>query len=233
MANLKAGWERKGYTPGGGDAFLSYVVFGVTPETLRMPKVAADVPNLEIRRFTAAANPGAMKSFLGGPDMERLGRESPELAELARSVSECALVSATVPDPPDLLYLRRIRHVIAALLGAGGCALLDGPTLTWWKPDIWRSNILAPAELSIDAEVVLKITGDESLWLRTRGLRKFGRPDLSLRNLEASARERGVEKCREWIAKLVAGHHVERQTGGLDDPDFNNFHVEINLADDR
>ena len=66
MANLRAGWERPHYAPGGGDAFLSYVVFGVIPETLSMPKVAAGVPNLKLRRFTAAANPAAMKAFLKG-----------------------------------------------------------------------------------------------------------------------------------------------------------------------
>jgi hypothetical protein len=225
--SLMAGWERAEFHPGGADAFLSYVVFGVVPETLSLPRVAADVPNLSIRRFTAADNGETLRAFLEGPDMQRLERDSPELAELARGVSECALVSATVPDPPDLLYLRRIRHVVAALVDAGGCVLLDGPTLTWWKPALWRSNILAPAELSIEAEVVLRVTGDESLWVRTRGLRKFGRPDISIRGVPAGDRQTAVAYCREWIAGLVAGRPAPEQSGDLNDPEFNNYHLPV------
>ena len=94
--SLMAGWERADFEPGGGDAFLSYVVFGVVPGTLRLPRVAADVPDLLIRRFTAAEQGETMRAFIEGPDMRRLEKENPALAELARGVSECALVSVAV-----------------------------------------------------------------------------------------------------------------------------------------
>ena len=81
------------------------------------------------------------------------------------------------------------------------------------------------------------------IWVHTRGMRQFGRPDLSVRHvpeaqLGAAARlcnalnkvqvdggliDEGQEIRSSGLPAGMTCHHI----GDVEDPDFNNLHVEI------
>jgi hypothetical protein len=74
-------------------------------------------------------------------------------------------------------------------------------------------------------------------------LRKFGRPDLSVHNVPPSLQEGVIDLCNRFIEFQAFGGVIEEgqgirmrglpegmtchHGGDLDDPDFNNVHVEI------
>lgn len=77
----------------------------------------------------------------------------------------------------------------------------------------------------------------------TRGMRKFGRPDLSAHGVSSRHREAIIELFDRFIEFQAFGGIITegmeirmgglpsgmtcRHGGDLDDPDFNNVHVEI------
>lgn len=114
--------------------------------------------------------------------------------------SECLVIQGTISDPSDLNYLRNVVGLVA------------------WCFD-----------------------GTE--WFHTRGMRKFGRPDLSVHHVSRDLRDGIVDLFNRFIefqafggiiaqgqdikmGSLPAGMICVHQ-GDLDDPDFNNVHVEI------
>jgi hypothetical protein len=91
--------------------------------------------------------------------------------------------------------------------------------------------------------ILLSDESDEKIWVHTRGLRKFGRPEVSIRNIAQEWKEGAIDLCGRFIefqafgGKIEEGKEVIAKTfppgfrcyhrGSLDDPDFNNVHVAI------
>jgi hypothetical protein len=85
--------------------------------------------------------------------------------------------------------------------------------------------------------------GGRSRWYHTRGMVKFGRPDVSVRNVPPALEAAVKDLCDRFIevqafgAVIAEGQEIKmdalprgwrcRHGGNLDDPDFNNRHVEI------
>ena len=78
------------------------------------------------------------------------------------------------------------------------------------------------------------------MWLHSRGLRAFGRPDLSMRHVPQDAMAAASDLCNRLIetqayGAVIPDGPVEGPTGGmvahtagsLEDPDFNNVHIEL------
>jgi len=80
-------------------------------------------------------------------------------------------------------------------------------------------------------------------------LRKFGRPDLSLHHVPDAYEKAAIELCNRFIelqalgGRIPEGQEVRMVSlpdglvchyqGSLDDPDFNNVHVEIRFPAER
>jgi len=83
--------------------------------------------------------------------------------------------------------------------------------------------------------------GEGRLWIHTRGLRKFGRPDLSVRGVPREFSQPVVDLCNRFIRMQTLGGRIPegqeirmvslpsglicQHAGSLDDPDFNNVHM--------
>ena len=83
-------------------------------------------------------------------------------------------------------------------------------------------------------------------WFHTRGLIKFGRPDISVHRVSEDLCAGVQDLCNRYIDTLAFGGVVSdgqkvrmkalpdnwkcRIEGGFDDPDFNNRHIEIGPA---
>jgi len=242
-------WDRKHYQPGGGDAFLYYVVYGHvnTAATLSRSKYRTDgIPKgLDVIAYGPNSNPEVPGSYRDGYIWDQLKSANPELAAKVAAQDSCIILRGTFSDPTNLNYLRDTVGLIAHFLDNGGVAVYDPQMFKWWSPDNWRERIFSPAGPVPRHHAVILGSEDSggTEWLHTRGLRKFGRPDLSFPKVPNSQKEAFIDLCNRFIESQAFGgiipegqeirmrslpdglmcHHA----GDLDDPDFNNVHVSI------
>jgi hypothetical protein len=150
-------------------------------------------------------------------------------------------------DQGDLNYLRDTVGLLTFLLDHGGIGIYDPHMFHWWEPGEWEDGIFRPGRAVPRHHVITLISEeleDASLeWFHTRGMRKFGRPDLSVPRVPPQHREAVIDLFRRFIefqafgGIIAEGQEIRMRTlpkgmtchhaGDLDDPDFNNVHVEI------
>lgn len=246
---LPDAWARPHHQPGGGDAFLMYVVHGTLPQRLEISASryrCSGLPDgLEFTRYGRTGPSEAVGAFRQGFLWEQLTATDPALAERVAAQPECAVIRGAVADPKDLGYLREVVGLLTCLLDSGGVAVFDPQMFTWWEPQRWRTEIFEPDVPSPARHVTILGTEEEggTQWLHSRGLRKFGRPDLSLRGVPAEHLDASLSLLNRFIHLQALGGIIPdgqevraeplppglicRHRGSLDDPDFNNVHVEI------
>src|SRR6266550_7723193 len=202
---MEEDWERPLYEAGGGDASVLLVVFGPKPEPLRITSLAHRVVPMDLSLELEYQEPPAAAALLDSPFGATLlegweGEEPPVL-----TADGCMAMRAEVPDPKDLRYLRNCVGVATAILEAGGRAVANLQSLGMFTPEQWRGVIFAPDKPqprlhvnvfhgeeargaphgagSEEARGAPQGAGskEDTLWLHSRGLRAFGRPDLSVR----------------------------------------------------
>ncbi|MBP7867028.1 MAG: hypothetical protein KA419_13885 [Acidobacteria bacterium] len=242
-------WGRKYYEPGGGDALLFYVVYGRADTTAPLSRSnyrSDGIPaGLDVMAYGPQSNPEVPGSFLEGYLWEQLRSEKPEMAENISAQDSCIILRGTFPDPPDLNYLRDTIGLITHFLDHGGVAVYDPQMFQWWSPDKWRQRIFDPAGPVPRHHTVILVSGDSggTEWLHTRGLRKFGRPDLSIPRVPEFQKNAFIDLCNRFIELQAFGGVIPEgqrirmpslpdglvchHEGDLEDPDFNNVHVRI------
>jgi len=199
---------------------------------------------VDIQRFQNLA----LRSWDGYPLKGALGdilrEESPETFEQARTASDVLVVRGKISDSNTLDYLRDTMGVLAALLDIGGSAILDPQILSLFSAEDWRQRYLVTGGAPPRNHLLVLRNAEEAAgrsWIHTRGMRKFGRPDISLRNVPEREINRAGALCERLIdlqslgAYFIAGQQLEvdglsedlvAQPGGsLDDPHFNNTYV--------
>ena len=116
----------------------------------------------------------------------------------------------------------------------------------WWQPSDWKQQIFDPAAAVPRHHAVILVSeekGSSLKWFHTRGMREFGRPDISVHNVAPELEDGVIALCNRLIEHQAFGHvahngqHVKmaslpsggviRHGGDLDDPDFNNFHLDV------
>jgi hypothetical protein len=193
--------------------------------------------------------PAAVEAFLEPPMGDLLREDQPDLVDAALASEHCLVLAGSIPDPADLHYLRSVVGIATAALDVGAVAVYNLQSFGFFTPNGWHERVFAPDVLDAKDWVVLLSSDDDErtnegeLWLHTRGLRVFGRPDLSLRgvgpeDLDTASRllsvlieqqVRGLVIPDDSVMDLgeTIGHLAFRTRGHLDDPDFNNLHHEI------
>jgi hypothetical protein len=159
---------------------------------------------------------------------------------------EVMVVRGTLEDSPATGYLRDTLGVLAGLLDTGGVAILDPQILSLLDADGWRRHYLVRDGAPIRHHLLILCDGEVApgrSWIRTRGMRKFGRPDISIRDVPDAAIDRAGALCEQMAELQALGAHftdgqvlegegmpaglVAKLGGGLDDPQFNNTRVEF------
>lgn len=242
-------WPRSYYRSGGGDAFLFYVVYGPIPRNLSISrsKYRYDgIPEgINLSLYGPTSEPEAVDTFRSGYLWEEFQRANIKLADDVANQSECLVIRGTISDPSDLNYLRNVVGIVACCLDSGGVAIFDPQMFKWWTPSEWRTWIFEPASAVPTHHIVILTSEDENgtEWFHTRGMRKFGRPDLSVHGVSADLRDGVIDLLNRFINFQAFGGIIEdgqeikmvslppgmicAHQGHLDDPDFNNVHVEI------
>ena len=244
-----AAWPRRYFTPGGGRPNLFYVAFGRADGPLQISASAyrcAGVPaGTEIMAYGPGQHPEQVAKFREGYLWDTLRHEEPALAAKLAAEDSCLVLRADLDDQPDLDYFRDTVGILTYLLDHGASGIYDPYMLRYWSKERWRADVFDPAAAVPREHVIILFSGDGpgTEWFHTRGLRKFGRPDLSVpftptryreaiidllnRFIEFQAFGGVIEDAREVnLPELPAGmtcHHA----GSLDDPEFNNVHIRI------
>ncbi|MGH8184254.1 MAG: hypothetical protein ACREPH_11415 [Rhodanobacteraceae bacterium] len=242
-------WTRPHWSRDEAKAMLLYFVFGTfaaEPQLDLSAHASAGLPPaVEMRRIPRAM----LAHWEGHPLRGALGdilREgNPEAFEAARKAPECLMLRGELPDSDSLAYLRDTLGVVAALLDAGGVAVVDPQMLEIFSAEDWRRRY-ADAVISASRNHVLILCQDDAgggAWIKTRGLRKFARPDVSIRRVPQTEVQRAGAVAAQLVelqargmrfgdgsvidAEGVPGGLRVTRGGSLDDPDFNNTHLEL------
>jgi hypothetical protein len=244
-------WPRRFYQRPGGKPFLFYVVFGACSE---MPTLCRQdyrsngvFPDLELTHYDRGKHAGVLEGFCEGYLWEELNRHKPALAHAVREADECLVLRGELEDQSDLNYLRDTVGLLTFLLDHGGIVVYDPWMFHWWEPREWKNRIFQPGG-AVPRQHVIILTSDKPeaaslTWFHTRGMRKFGRPDLSVRRVPPRYRDAVIDLFERFIEFQAFGGIIEEgqeirmktlprgmtchHAGDLDDPDFNNVHVEI------
>lgn len=242
-------WSRPHWSRDENRAMLLYFVFGAFATELQ-PGLSAYASNglphgVEMRRIPKAMLAHWEGHPLRGALGEVLRESNPDAFEAARKAPECLMLRGELSDSESLVYLRDVIGVVTALLDAGGIAVVDPQILEVFPVDDWRARFVGP-ECATPRNHVLVLCQDDAsggAWIRTRGMRKFARPDISIRRVPQAE----VQRAGAVAARLVeleargmrfgdgATVDVEGIAGGLqvtrggsvDDPEFNNTKLEL------
>ena len=247
MTATPEAWPRPYWQPSDETLVLNFYVFGRFAEDLAIPAAryaSRGLPEgVALQRFGHNALRGWEGYPLKGALGELLKEDAPDAFEQARSTPDVLVVRGELADRDSLDYLRDTMGVLAGLLDVGGVAILDPQILSLFDAEAWRRHYLVPGGAPPRNHVlILRNPDDEGRsHIHTRGLRKFGRPDLSLRHVpDAHAGQAGM-LCERLVelqalgARFAEGQPLEVEGlpgelvahpgGSLDDPRFNNTHV--------
>jgi hypothetical protein len=245
-------YPRPDFRPGGDDAELIYVVYG------RFDLTTLDV---RAREYHAAGLPGDLKPMLLGlddelcalglgPEMKAFSRLTPAEDAAMRAAPACVVLFGHVHDPADLDYLRDVVGIVMALAERGGVAVLDAGMFELFSPAEFRARVFDHVGEAWRFVSIL-MTPEENLagsvWLHTRGMRHFGRPDLSVHGVIVDHLEAETALVNDLIVRLASGEQLAdgqsvsvpgaayqvKRMGDLEDTDFDNAHYELTRAGAR
>jgi hypothetical protein len=242
-------WQRPHWQASAEEILLQFYVFGKF-DAVRVP--SADYGSAGLPAGVEAVNHdhNALRQWDGYPLKGAMGRmfkdDAPQAYQLALDAPQVMVVRGTLKDSPATGYLRDTLGVLAGMLDIGGTAILDPQTLSLLDADAWRSRFLIRDGAPVRNHLLIlcdnEATPDRS-WVHTRGMRKFGRPDISIRQVPDHATDRAGQLCEKLVElEALGAHFVDGQTldiegvpggvvvrlgGGRDDAQFNNTYVEF------
>jgi hypothetical protein len=242
-------WERAHWEPGGGTPTLFYKLhgdFSHAPAVSRSKyRCEGPPPGLDVTVVTQTGDPPSFGFGLDDVFAGRLRSEHPALAAQVEAAPHAMIIRGEVADRGDLDYLRDTVGLIMAMLDGGGLAVFDPFILDWWTPEAWQNEVFDAGGPVPRHHALILVSEEEAgrKWIHTRGMRKFGRPDISVRGVQPGEMEALIDLCDRFIemqafgAVIAEGQPIRMKAlkgdwacfhgGDLDDPDFNNVHVEI------
>jgi hypothetical protein len=184
-------WPRPHYQPSPSKASLFYLVFGEPPAHLNVKRARHHVDELPPQLTVSIHARGDDAAWFDGWFSPPVGLEIPLVfgadAEAVYRAPRVAAVRAEFADPNSLAYLRNAVGVVSAIAEEGAVAIFDVSALTWWRPDEWRRRFVERSEFRIGDHIFTSVSeepgGAGTLSMQTRGMRKFGRPELLVRHL--------------------------------------------------
>lgn len=247
-------WPRPYWQPTGEEAVLHFYVFGKFAQDLAIPAARHGSPGLPAGMSLERFQNRVLRDWDGYPLHGALGEllkeDNPRTFEQARIAPDVLVIRGRLADSDQLDYLRDTLGVLAALLDVGGSAMLDPQILTLFNAADWRARYLIDGGAPPRHHVLILRTADAAAdrsRVRTRGMRKFGRPDVDLTNVPTADIDRAGALCEQLVELQALGVHFDdgqpldvdgvagdllAQCGGsMDDPQFNNTHVAFRWPD--
>ncbi|CCE02932.1 hypothetical protein [Bradyrhizobium sp. STM 3809] len=249
MTSPLVDWPRPHFAKGGKNPFVFYVVYGwvdIDRPFSRSAYRSRGLPDgIDLTGYGPTIQPMVVSQFRTGYGWGRLVAQDPDLAAVVAAQDFCLVIRGDVTDPPSLSYFRDLIGLLTFCLDAGGVAIYDPQILKWWSPADWRARAFGVGHCEPRQHVVTFVSPekDGTAWFHTRGMRKFGRPDVSIHNVRPEHRAAIIDLVNRFIDLLAFGGRVPDgqpirmstlpqgmtcwHRGSEDDPDFNNEHLEI------
>lgn len=242
-------WPRPYWAPTHEHAVLLFFVFGRFDKELRIPAARHGSKGLpegvEVFRYPHDTLRQWDGYPLAGALGELLEHDHPQAYKDAQDAPEVLSVRGRLEDAATLDYLRDTLGVLAALYDIGAVAVADPQILSLFDRDAWHARFQVDGGAPPRNHVLILCNpddhNDDRYWVRTRGMRKFGRPDISIRRVPADQTDPAGELCLRLVemqvmgAQFSDGQELEvqglpqplraRRSGSLEDPQFNNTHV--------
>lgn len=240
-------WQRPLFEATEQQAFLLYYVFGKFPAEIAPSRAAYRIsqmpPELQVSLLDSS-HPQPQAVLQQPLFSSALDRTGPNLQRAVHKAPSMLIVRGEFIDPDSLLYLRDTVGLLAYLADQGAVAILDTFRLKWWAPGEFKRAVFSPDDpVPLEQTVMLGTEQPDGLWLHTRGMRKFARPDVSAPRIPARYRQPFNEAVTRMVQVMAAGavfpeghalswpglppgvtcHHG----GHLEDPEFHNVHIEL------
>ena len=242
-------WQRPHWQASDEKILLQFYVFGKF-DAVRVPSQDYGSPGLPPGLSATSHRHADLRSWEGYPLKGAMGRmykaDAPRAYQRALDAPEVMVVRGTLEDSAATGYLRDTLGVLAGMLDIGGVAILDPQILGLLDAAAWRRHYLIRDGAPIRHHLLILCHGESEpgrSWIHTRGMRKFGRPDVSIHHVPDTAIDRAGLLCEQLVELQALGaHFAEGQRldvegvsagalvhlgGSLEDPQFNNTFVEL------
>jgi hypothetical protein len=190
MADFVPLWERTSPLEGGRQAEAFFVCFSQGPlrEGLKLQVDRFGIPSVEsyreldVRRVIGAEARGWFEGWRVGSLRTIAERDLGAALAALDAATECHTVRATLLEPEDLGYLQACWAVVRWLTERGVSCALDVHAGRFLAAEAVRA-VPADAPFALEREVAFICETDAASpaglhYMHTRGMRKFGRPDL-------------------------------------------------------
>ena len=241
-------YEKIDYKP-----LIFFAIFDVSDGEFKITKEKHHVygipEGIEIQMFRRPDDDEYFKGFFGGSLGLVLYDSNKELYDKASEANNCVVVRGNVEDDTSFEYLRDVIGIVEAFAENGAIAVLDLLNMTFISPTEWR-NMYFEQEINPVKHVNIFVSDDEegTYWYHTRGLIKFGRPELSMHKIKRE----DIDKVKEIFDMLIEyeGHGVffkeevkvvtpENETyiiktdfiNDFENPDFNNAYYNLEIKE--
>lgn len=250
---MEANLERPYYQDTGRRPYLFYAVIGANGSELHVSRSKHHIEEmpegLGLSRLQRPGHSGHMDELLGGTLGKILDERDHDLYEKAKAAQSWLVLYGEVQKDDTLDYLRNALGFVQAAVETGAAAVLDLQMLELYTSETWSKRFFS-SEFHPYSHVNAMISPEEGgkLWLHTRGMRKFGRPDMGMTGVPQGELERAKAAIDQMIfygaqgavfsrpAKLhlAAGETCTvhpQLTGDMEDWDYNNEHYQMFWTD--
>jgi len=245
--------QRPYYQDNGRRPLLFYAVLGAQAEELQVSRSRHHVEGLpqglSLSALQRPQQSAYMDELLGGTLGNILRQRDPLLYDRALAAQRWLILQGEAQQDGDLGYLRSAIGFVQAAVETGAVAVLDLQTLELYAPEEWERKVFSfTFHPYCHVSALVSPEGDGKLWLHTRGLRKFGRPDIGMAAVPPQELNRAKAVVDQLIFYSAQGALFPRPVklhtalgesctvfpqllGDLEDPDYNNEHYQL-LWDD-
>lgn len=187
-------WQRPYHVPQAGTASVVLFAFSERPLDLSTPLSRSrhglpsqfSIHELDIRQHRRADNPEWFDGFFS-PDLLHLAAlDIGETIGLSQMTAVCS-VRFEVQEPPELAYLQGCWAATKWLCDCGARFVHDAHAIRWHNgANVLALNPLREFDIEHEIKVVFETeeTPDFGYTTHTRGLAKFGRPDVVLAGVQ-------------------------------------------------
>lgn len=195
--------ERKYYNDIDYKPFLFYVVFGVSEENMQVSKSkhhVDEVPaGIDIRCLNRKDNNDYIENFFQGAIGDIIRENDEELYNICREQDRCVVIQGAAIEDATFDYMRNIVGVMQAFVDNGAVGILDLLTFSLFSPKRYTEKFFEKDINAQDHVVILISKTDDKFWIHTRGMSKFGRPDISMEDVEESK----LALCERLINQMI------------------------------
>jgi hypothetical protein len=251
MTEIEEFYQRPFFKKSRSKAFIFYKIFGkFSLENIKIDTYyqTAGLPkNCQIYHYTKKEYPqyfDKYKIFF----RELIDRYDSNLVDNVLATNEFIIIKGTFADSEDLSYIKDLMGIITYFLDNGGIAVNDLQIFTWYDKEEWNQKFFTNEQKTWLNHVLMMSSDEENSdkkWFHTRGMRKFARPDISIHHVKPENKELAIKVMKRLVLYQIQGAIIKnhetlkmydgdisywflhQKQGSLDDPDFNNYHLEI------